>query len=157
MDIHGWCIMRNHYHLLVSEKVEGGITKFLRKLNIGYSKYFNKKYKRSGTLLQARTKKVLIETDAHFLHILNYIHLNPLDYHRDTKNWREGKVENTTQALSSLTKYPWSSYHDYCNNSEFPNITTTAFFTEVFEDYPKQLKKYLESFETEGIKPYFLE
>ncbi len=157
VDIHGWCVMRNHYHLLVSEKVDGGITKFLRKLNIGYSKYFNKNYKRSGTLLQARTKKILIETDAHFLHILNYIHLNPLDYHRDTKKWREGKIENITQSLSYLEKYRWSSYHNYCNKSEFPDITTTSFFTEVFEDYPKQLKKYLESYEIGAIKPYLLE
>jgi putative transposase len=113
VDIHSWCVMRNHYHLLVSEKVDGGITKFLRKLNIGYSKYFNKNYKRSGTLLQARTKKVLIETDPHFLHILNYIHLNPLDYHRDTKDWRKGKIEDVSKSTLYLEKYRWSSYHNY--------------------------------------------
>ena len=155
--IHGWCLMRNHYHLLVSEKIDGGITKFIRKLNIGYSKYFNKKYRRSGTLLQARTKKVLIETDPHFLHILNYIHLNPLDYHLDTKRWREGNIADVTKAVLYLEKHKWSSYHEYRNKSEFPNITTTKFFSDVFEDYPKQLKKYLHSLEIDALEPYILE
>ena len=46
VDIHGWCLMGNHYHLLVSERDEGGISKFLMKLNVGYAKYFNERYKR---------------------------------------------------------------------------------------------------------------
>jgi len=155
--IHGWCLMKNHYHLLLSEIEGGGITKFLMKLNVGYAKYFNKRYKRSGTLFQSRTKKVLIAKDAHFLHILNYIHLNPLDYHRDFRNWREGKINNAAQALVYLNKYRWSSYHNYCNNTGFANITSTLFFKEVFQNYPKQLKDYLTTLEPEEIEPYTLE
>ena len=49
--------MGNHYHLLVSEIVDGGITKFIMKLNVGYAKYFNARYKRVGTLFQGRTKR----------------------------------------------------------------------------------------------------
>lgn len=157
VTIHGWCLMRNHYHLLLSEIEEGGISKFLMKLNVGYAKYFNKRYKRSGTLFQSRTKKILIEKDAHFLHILNYIHLNPLDHKSDFRKWREGAISSTAQALAYLNKYPWSSYHNYNNKSGFPNITTTEFFTEVFEYYPKQLKNYLNTLEIEKIKPYILE
>ena len=71
--------MGNHYHLLLSERREGGISDFMRKVNVGYAKFFNEKYKRTGTLFQGRTKKVLVDSDAHFLHILHYIHLNPLD------------------------------------------------------------------------------
>lgn len=157
VEIHGWCLMKNHYHLLLSEVEEGGITKFLMKLNVGYAKYFNKKYKRSGTLFQSRTKKVLIAKDAHFLHILNYIHLNPLDYSRDLRNWREFKISNTSKAIDYLNKYKWSSYHNYCNDSGFPNITSTKLFKDVFKDYPKQLKDYLNSIEIDEIKPYLLE
>ena len=72
VQIHGWCLMPNHYHLILSECMEGGISLFLRKLNVGYAKYFNERYNRSGTLFQGRTKKILIDSDAHFLHILNY-------------------------------------------------------------------------------------
>ena len=45
VDIHGWCLMRNHYYLLLSERVEGGLTTFMRKLNTGYTNYFNERYK----------------------------------------------------------------------------------------------------------------
>ena len=62
VDVHGWCIMGNHYHLLLSELVEGGLSLFLRKLNVGYANYFNERYKRSGTLFQGRTKKILIDS-----------------------------------------------------------------------------------------------
>ncbi len=149
--------MKNHYHLLLSEIEEGGITKFLMKLNVGYAKYFNKRYKRSGTLFQSRTKKVLISQDAHFLHILNYIHLNPLDYNRNLRNWREYKISFASKAIAYLDKYKWSSYHNYCNDGGFPNITFTELFKDVFKDYPQQLREYLSSIEIEEIKPYLLE
>ncbi len=157
VEIHGWCLMKNHYHLLLSEVEEGGITKFLMKLNVGYAKYFNKKYKRSGTLFQSRTKKVLIAKDAHFLHILNYIHLNPLDYSRDMHNWRELKISGASQAINYLNKYKWSSYHNYCNETGFSNITSTELFKDVFKDYSKQLKDYLTTIELDDIRPLLLE
>ena len=102
VDIHGWCLMGNHYHLLISERTEGGITKFIRKLNIGYSKYFNERYERSGALFQGRTKRINIVHDAHFLYILHYIHLNPLDYLQGARGWREGKVASARGALARL-------------------------------------------------------
>ena len=61
VQIHGWCLMRNHYHLLLSEIIDRGITKFLMKLNVGYAKYFNQKYKRVGTLFQGRTKRCRLQ------------------------------------------------------------------------------------------------
>src|SRR3989344_7678909 len=105
VDIHAWCIMRNHYHLLLSERVEGGITQFLRKLNIGYAKYFNERYGRSGTLFQGRTKRVHIASDPHFLYILHYIHLNPLDFSDTTRDWRVQKITSTKKALAHLDEY----------------------------------------------------
>ncbi len=157
VDIHAWCLMRNHYHLLLSERIEGGITKFIRKLNIGYSKYFNQKYKRSGTLFQGRTKKVLIETDTHFSHILNYIHLNPLDYNRNLRDWRKGIISSTSDAMVQLNNYRWSSFHNYASGFGFQNITTTELFSDVFKDYSKQLKDYLRTMEIEELTPYTLE
>ena len=92
VDIHGWCLIDNHYHLLLSEKIEGGLSQFLRKLNVGYAKYFNERYTRVGTLYQGRTKKILIDSDAYMLHILNYMHLNPLDLMEKSSDWRARKV-----------------------------------------------------------------
>ncbi len=157
VQIHGWCLMKNHYHLLVSENIEGGLTKFLMKLNVGYAKYFNERYQRSGTLFQGRTKKVRIARDAHFLYILHYIHLNPLDFMNDARLWREHKIDNVSRALAYLENYKWSSYKDYCSKSIFPNITTTDLFKDVFEDYPKALKKDLKDLELSELKPLLLE
>ncbi len=108
VSIHGWCLMNNHYHLLLSEEREGGISKFLKKLNMGYSKYFNKRHQRVGTLFQGKTKKILIDNDSQFLYILHYIHLNPLDYLKGAQNWRvrnKGNIKNLHEALGYLKKY----------------------------------------------------
>src|SRR3989344_9023548 len=79
ITIHAWCLMPNHYHLLVSEIQEGSLSLFMRKLNMGYAKYFNEKYHRTGYLWQGVFRKINVQRDAHFLHIPYYIHLNPLD------------------------------------------------------------------------------
>lgn len=133
VDIHAWCLMQNHYHLLLSERSEGALTQFLRKLNIGYAKYFNERHRRQGTLFQGRTKKVLIERDAHLLYIVHYIHLNPLDYFPGAEEWRvrsENKIQNATKALAYLDTYRWSSYLDYAGKRNFPSILSMTFLKE---------------------------
>lgn len=150
VDIHGWCLMKNHYHLLLSERIEGGLSLFLRKLNVGYAKSFNEKHGRVGTLFQGRTKKILIERDAHFLYILHYIHLNPLDYLTGAEEWRERShagIRSAKDALDHLNQYRWSSYLDYAGKKNFPSILTTSLFKDVLGDYPSSLREYLKDAE----------
>lgn len=145
--IHGWCLMNNHYHLLLSEERDGGMSKFLKKLNMGYSKYFNERYTRVGTLFQGKTKKVLIDDEAQYLYILHYTHLNPLDYLPGAKDWRirsKGTITSAERALKHLHSYRWSSYHDYAGTPLFPGITTTSFMDEN-GSVIKELKRYLAS------------
>ncbi|QQR65280.1 transposase [Candidatus Kaiserbacteria bacterium] len=150
VQIHGWCLMPNHYHLLLSECIEGGISLFLRKLNVGYAKYFNERYNRIGTLFQGRTKKILIDSDAHFLHILNYIHFNPLDMQEGTSDWRMKKIDNVDAAITYLKSYRWSSYLDYWGIKNFPSILTTSLFQGVFNNnYTSHAEKYLRSISLE--------
>ncbi len=146
VEIHGWCLMKNHYRLLLSELVANGISLFLRKLNVGYAKSFNEKYKRTGTLFQGRTKKIHTDRDAQFNYILHYIHLNPLDYLSGAERWRErdhAGIHNAAQALHYLGTYRWSSYLDYARGNNFPSILTTSFFNETFSNYSQSLKHYL--------------
>lgn len=158
VDIHAWCIMRNHYHLLLSPRVENGITKFIMKLNVGYAKFFNEKYKRSGTLFQGRTKKVHITNDAHFMHILNYIHLNPLDYLSGSASWRTREIADYAKALAYLKEYRWSSYLDYCDIKNFPSIITKKYFDAYYaNDYKKEISTYLKDIETELMDSLILE
>lgn len=158
VDIHGWCLMDNHYHLLLSERVEGGLSLFLRKLNVGYAKYFNERYKRQGTLFQGRTKKILIDNDAHMLHILNYIHLNPLDLMEETRNWRDRTIVDHQNALAFLREYRWSSYLDYAGTKNFPSILRKDFFEDMFEgQYSSQLEKYLRDIDVHEMTHLLLE
>jgi putative transposase len=153
VDIHGWCLMGNHYHLLLSERIEGGLSIFLRKVNTGYANYFNLRYERVGTLFQGRTKKILIDSDAYMLHILNYIHLNPLDLIENSSDWRSRTIADHQAALNFLKEYKWSSYQDYAGIKNFPSILTKDFFQDVFGGrYVQQLEKYLKDIDVSEIK-----
>jgi len=139
VDIHGWCLMKNHYHLLLSERVESGISILIRKLNIGYAKYFNERYKRSGYLFQGRTKKIRVNSEAYFMHILNYVHFNPLDYMQEGRAWRFHGIKNPARAHAHLMKYRWSSYQDYCGKPNFPSILAT----DLFGESPAKFKRHI--------------
>lgn len=160
VDIHGWCLMKNHYHLLLSDRVEGGITLFMRRLNVGYANYFNEKYERKGTLFQGRTKKVLIANHSHFLYILHYIHLNPLDYLEGSQGWRERDKEtirNVRNALEHLQIHRWSSYLDYSAQRNFPSLLTTSLFHDVFGNYEKTITEYLQERKIDELSAFYLE
>jgi len=157
VDIHGWCLMKNHYHLLLSELVEGGLTLFIRKLNVGYANYFNEKYTRIGTLFQGRTKRIRITSDPHFLHILHYIHLNPLDFVSTAKGWRSGRVENSRAARTQLERYRWSSYQDYSGKKNFPSILTMDFMRDSLGNVKKKTLEYIDDIDLAEIKPFLLE
>jgi len=138
--------MKNHYHLLLSERIEGGMTLFLRKLS-GYARYFNERHKRHGHLFQGKTKKILIARQEHFLYILHYVHLNSLDYLPGAKKWRErdkGTLSDIPKVFDYLKNYRWSSYLDYGGKKNFPSILTTSLFDKALgTDYVSSLKEYL--------------
>ena len=129
--IHCFALMPNHYHLLLSPAVENGIPLFMKKLNAGYTKYFNEKNNRVGALWQGGYKSVPIESDRHFNFIPYYIHFNPLDMH--APEWRTQCPAKPTQALAFLEKYRWSSHRDYLGLSNFPSVTYRKFFLEIFK------------------------
>ena len=139
-----FCLMPNHYHLLLSPKKEGGIPQFMQKLNMGYSKYFNQKYERTGTLFQGRYKHILVSDDTHFLHLPFYIHFNPLDLMYP--EWRENKMSDPKKALEFLKSYRWSSHLDYLKVKNFPSILNMKPLMEIFgsySDYQKLVENYL--------------
>ena len=144
VDIFAFCLMPNHYHLLVQQRCEKGIEKFMRKLGIGYANYFNQKYQRVGSLFQGRFKATMIEKDAHFLHIPNYIHCNPLKL--IMPDWKIGGAKDTAQAISYLENYRWSSFPDYAGRKNFPSITQRELFLSSYGDkqsYQNQFTEWL--------------
>src|SRR3989338_8238704 len=120
IDILSFCLMPNHYHLLLRQKVDNGITKFMRKINTGYTMYFNLKNERTGRLFESRFKSVHVDSDRYLKHLWNYIHLNPLDL--INKDWRSGEFEDTELTLRFIKDYPWSSYKFFDNSTIKSNI-----------------------------------
>ena len=158
VDIHVFCLMSNHYHLLLSPRVKDGIPKFMKKLNMGYAKYFNEKYKRTGALFQGRYKSVMVKDESHFIHLPYYIHLNPLDL--IAPGWRERKIKDYKKAILFLDNYRWSSFHDYTGIKNFPSITNRKFLLDYFggnQGYKNQIKTCLKEMNIENIKPLLLE
>ena len=158
VNLHAFCLMPNHYHLLVSARVKDGVTSFMRKLNIGYAKYFNGGYERTGALFEGRYKSVPIQSDAHFIHIPYYIHLNPLDL--IMPEWRKREISDSKEAMKFLGKYKWSSFQDYIGKKNFPSVTQREFLNEFFEgpaQYKKDTLKWLKEMNLEEIKQVTLE
>ena len=119
VSIGGYCLMPNHFHLLVREKVENGISTFMKKLLTGYSMYFNKKYERTGTLFEGRFKAVHVNNDRYLEYLFSYLHLNPvklIDSH-----WRDNKFFEKTKAKDFLGGYRYSSYQFYCGQKRPEN------------------------------------
>ena len=73
LDLTAFCLMPNHFHLLLFQKSADGITRLMRSIGTAYSMYFNKRYERSGTLFQGRYKAKAIDSDAYWQHISRYI------------------------------------------------------------------------------------
>ena len=129
VEILAFCLMPNHFHLLLRQRGEGGLTKFMRKIGVGYANYFNQKYKRSGTLFQGRYKLVLVSSESHFVHLPYYIHFNPLDL--TMPEWRKGEIQNYQKAVEILNSFRWSSHLDYIGKKNFPSVTQREFLLKI--------------------------
>ncbi|MEK7563961.1 MAG: transposase [Patescibacteria group bacterium] len=97
--LHAFCLMPNHFHLLIEQTKDVPISKLISKLCTSYSKYINKKYKRVGHVFQDKFKAVLIQNNPQLMWISAYMHMNPVKA-KMTQHPRE---------------YPWSSYIDFIN------------------------------------------
>lgn len=111
VDIFAYSLMPNHFHLVLRQKKENGITTFARKVFTAYSMYFNLLYKHSGIISQGAFKSRHIDNDAYFRYIFSYVHLNPLSLKFSA--WETEGIQNHDEARDFLAKFPHSSYYDY--------------------------------------------
>jgi putative transposase len=87
IDLVAYCLMPNHFHLLVRQNNERAITSLMKCIATSYSMYFNKKYHRVGGLFQGRYKAILIKSDQYLSYLSAYIHLNPVSIKQDPINY----------------------------------------------------------------------
>lgn len=130
-----YCLMPNHFHLLLRQLRENGISIFMSQLSNSYTKYFNVKYNRVGALLQGGFKSVLVENDEQLIHVSRYIHLNPI----------------ASELIKDLPDYKWSSYFEYARQEESYCSTkeVLSFFPsrEKYKEFLKDQIDYAQSLE----------
>ena len=148
-DIVCWCLMPNHYHMVLCERSEGGITKFMRRLGTGYTMYINKKYGRSGHIFQGAFKAKHINKDVYLQHAIRYIHLNPLELY--DPNWKEGGLKYNEESKNFVMKYKWSSLNDYLDNSVFPQVLAYTTKEIIHTQKPEQYLDFLWEWTESGI------
>jgi REP element-mobilizing transposase RayT len=97
VEIIAYALMKNHIHMLLKQQSDLPISKFMQALTIGYTMYFNLKYKRSGHLFQGRFHYTQVDNDEYLIHLSRYIHLNPV----------------VAKVIDKAENYTWSSYKEY--------------------------------------------
>lgn len=132
VDIICFCLMTNHFHLILRELIPGGISMFMRKIGNGYTAYFNLKYERVGPLFQGVYKAKHINTDEFFKYLVFYIHSNPVELIES--EWKENGVKNLNKVLEFLNSYKWSSHNEFCKRDIYNNgIINKDLVAEFFE------------------------
>ena len=159
-----FCLMPNHYHLVLRQLVDGGISLFMKKLADSYVGYFNLKHNRKGmgSLFQGRFKAVHVKDDKQLQALVCYIFTNPVELIE--KNWKEAGVKDVKKVIQFLESYRWSNYLDCIGITNFPSVTKRDFITEFFgsldeikksiEDwilYKTELKKGLEEIKVKDL------
>jgi len=117
--IGAYVIMPNHFHLLITQTEDGDISKFMQKLTTAYSMYYNKKYKRTGSLFEGKFKSKHISNDKYLKYLFSYIHLNPIKLIQ--KDWKEKGVNDKNQVLLFLKDYKYSSYLTFLDENRKEN------------------------------------
>jgi len=117
VEVIAYCLMSNHFHFLLQTK-EANLSRFMQRLNVAYTRYFNYKYNRVGPLMQGRYKAIIVGSEEYFLNLSRYIYLNPIKV-------KEVRAKSRNEKRIFLRRYKWSSY------------------SEVLE--PKKRSKYLKS------------
>lgn len=141
VELISYCLMPNHFHFLLRQFSRNGISRLMKQVTNAYTEYFNKRYKRIGSLMQGTFKAVKVETDEQLIHLSRYIHLNPV----------------VDGIVNDVDDYNWSSYKDFimgnsrglCNISVILNLFKSS---DEYKNFVKdQINYALELKKIEGL------
>lgn len=143
VEIICYCLMPNHFHFLIRQLKDNGISIFMSQISNSFTKYFNTKYKRIGPLLQGAFKSIRIENDEQLLHVSRYIHLNPI----------------VSKLTKNLQDYQWSSCPEYIQrNNHICSINEVLSFFPSIDEYKKFLEDQINYGQTlELIKHHLID
>jgi len=143
VNLIAYCLMPNHFHLLIKQKNKNSMEKFMRSVITRYSSYFNKKYDRVGHVFQGRYKAILLEKDEYLLHLTRYIHINPLEINSDLT-----KAYSSYPDYLGLRKTKWVNPEiviRFFNQKTLPEITKINTYKHFVESYKKDSKAVIGS------------
>lgn len=145
VNIGAYCLMRNHFHVLVHEKQEGGISKFMQKLSTGFTMYFNKRSDRTGALFEGRFRAKHLNTDNYLKYIFSYIHLNPTGHVEH--GWKENGIKNKKSVKRYLEQYHYSTFFEYTGTtrpeSSILNQKAFPIYFKNKRDFLDEIEKWL--------------
>ena len=131
---HAYCLMANHYHLLV-ETPRGNLSIGMRQLNGIYTQSFNRRHKRAGHLLQGRFKAILVEKESYLLELCRYIVLNPARV--------KGRVAHAA--------WKWSSYRATAGRAKVPELLSLDWLLAQFGKHRRTAQKRYREFVRDGL------
>lgn len=122
VELVAFCVMPNHFHLILKEVKEGGISAYMQRVLNAYGKYYNTRYEKSGHVFQGPYRAVHVESDKQLLYLATYIFRNP----RELSQW-----------LNKENKYPWSSYQDFITENRWGEFLMPGIILEQFKTSEK--------------------
>jgi len=131
---HAYCLMANHYHLLV-ETPKANLSIGMRQLNGMYTQAFNRRHERVGHLFQGRFKAILLERKSHLLELCRYIVLNPV------------RIKGSAKAQT----WKWSSYRATADLASVPEFLSTDWILQQFARNRSQAQRLYREFVREGL------
>lgn len=152
VEILAYILMKNHFHFIVRQLKEDGITKFMHKLCTLYTMCFNEKYKRKGCLLEGPFKAISVTSDDYLFYLSFYIHSHPVEF--ISPRWKEGRFKNKKEAIQKMEEYKWSSYSVYLGRRD--ELVNRKFLLDCFKkgnsDGIEEYKNFVEDGLIEGYK-----
>ncbi len=134
LQLVSFCLMPNHFHLLLYQYDQEAITKLMRSIATGYSMYFNKRHGRTGTLFQGVYKASRINSEGYWQHISRYIHLNPVDLGVGYETYSYSSYRNYVGAAKADWLKPDLILDGFKERSEYKR------FVKDYLPYRKELK-----------------
>lgn len=143
--IGAYCLMPNHFHLYVTPLVDGGISKFMQRVQTAYTMYFNEKHARTGSLLQGTFKAKHVADDVYAKYLFSYIHLNPAKL--VDPEWKEFVQRGDFKKVGEFVRiYPYSSIGEYAQKKHV--ITSPVNFPDYFvesHNFDRHIDDWLET------------
>ncbi len=148
VEVLAYILVGNHFHFIVKQLMDNGISSFMHKLGTLYTMCFNEKYKRTGRLFENPFKAISVPEDTYLFYLSFYIHLHPAEL--VAPKWKKGKIKNWKEIIEAIEEYKWSSYPVYLGKKE-DKLVSKEFILNCFKKATTNGVKEYKKFTEDGL------